>query len=103
MRMRYAEQQAALVQAARRELDGVLEVSPAEAGMHLVGWLPTGADDRAASAAALAAGIEAPALSSFRLRPSRSSGLLLGYAAWQPSELRAAAKTLAAALHRVCE
>jgi GntR family transcriptional regulator/MocR family aminotransferase len=97
-RVRYAEQQAALVDAAARKLGGVLEVSPAEAGMHLVGWLPAGADDRGASAAALAAGLEAPPLSSFRLRPARSGGLLLGYAAWPPAELRAAAGMLEAAL-----
>ena len=36
----YAERQAALVRAVRRTLGGLLEVTPAEAGMHLVGWLP---------------------------------------------------------------
>ena len=36
----YAERQAALVHAARRTLGGLLEVAPAEAGMHLMGWLP---------------------------------------------------------------
>jgi GntR family transcriptional regulator/MocR family aminotransferase len=101
MRMRYAEQQAALVEAARHKLDGVLEVSPAEAGMHLVGWLPSGADDRAASGTAQQVGVEAPALSTFRLRRSGRCGLLLGYAAWAPSELRAAVDTLAAALRCV--
>ncbi len=99
MRVRYAEGQAALVQAARKELDGVLEVSPAEAGMHLVGWLPAAVDDRAVSAAALQAGVEAPALSTFRLRRSPRGGLLLGYAAWRPDELREAASVLAGVLH----
>jgi GntR family transcriptional regulator/MocR family aminotransferase len=98
MRVRYAEQQAALVEAARRELDGALEVRPAAAGMHLVGWLPAAIEDGAASLAALQAGVEAPALSAFRLRRSPRSGLLLGYAAWSPAELRKAAATLAGAL-----
>jgi GntR family transcriptional regulator/MocR family aminotransferase len=100
MRMRYAEQQAALVAAARRELGGALDVAPAEAGMHLVGWLPPGADDRAASAAALRAGVEAPPLSAFRLRRAGRGGLLLGYAAWGARELAAAVSALAAALPR---
>ncbi|MDQ4106850.1 MAG: PLP-dependent aminotransferase family protein, partial [Actinomycetota bacterium] len=45
MRTLYTERQAALVEAAGRKLAGILEVRPAEAGMHLVGWLPEGADD----------------------------------------------------------
>jgi GntR family transcriptional regulator/MocR family aminotransferase len=98
MRVRYAEQQAALVEAAGRELDGVLAVRPAEAGMHLVGWLPPTIEDRRASLAALEAGVEAPPLSAFRLRRSARGGLLLGYAAWRPGELRQAAATLAGAL-----
>jgi GntR family transcriptional regulator / MocR family aminotransferase len=100
MRVRYAQRQVALVEAARTELAGILEVHQAEAGMHLVGWLPDGADDRAASAAALQAGVEAPALSALRLRRSGRGGLLLGYAAWDPGELREAATTLAGALRR---
>ncbi len=49
----YAERQAALVRAAQRTLGGLLEVAPAEAGMHLMGWLPVGVDDRVAARAAL--------------------------------------------------
>jgi len=49
MRMLYAERQAALVEAARRELGGLIEVRPAEAGMHVVGWLRAGLNGRAAS------------------------------------------------------
>ncbi len=45
----YAERQAALVRAVRRALRGLLDVTPAEAGMHLLGWLPAGVDDRAAA------------------------------------------------------
>ena len=40
MRMLYADRQAALIDAARRELGGLLDLTPSEAGMHLVGWLP---------------------------------------------------------------
>src|SRR5207245_851758 len=40
MRTLYEERQAILVAAARRELEGLIEVAPADAGMHLVGWLP---------------------------------------------------------------
>ena len=40
------ERQAALVDAARRDLRGLLDIEPQAAGMHLVGWLPRGVDDR---------------------------------------------------------
>jgi hypothetical protein len=62
----HAERQAALVAAAARGLAGALRVAPSEAGMHPVGWLPPGADDRAASAAA--AGVDVPPLAALRAR-----------------------------------
>ena len=42
MRALYAHKQQALVDAAQRELGGLLHVPSADAGMHLVGWLPEG-------------------------------------------------------------
>jgi GntR family transcriptional regulator/MocR family aminotransferase len=100
----YAERQAALVGAVRRTLGGLLEVTPAEAGMHLLGWLPDGVDDREAARAALAREVDAPPLSSFRARISRDEergGLVLGYAAYTPREIDDACLRLAAALRTV--
>jgi GntR family transcriptional regulator/MocR family aminotransferase len=97
----YAERQATLTRVARRTLGGLLEVAPAEAGMHLMGWLPPGVDDRAAARAALARDVDAPPLSSFRVRPARRGergGLVLGYAAYTPREIDDACGRLAAAL-----
>jgi GntR family transcriptional regulator/MocR family aminotransferase len=97
----YAERQAALVGAARRALGGLLEVAPAEAGMHLMGWLPESVDDRAATRAALAHEVDAPPLSAYRARPARRGergGLMLGYAAYTPREIDEACGRLGAAL-----
>jgi GntR family transcriptional regulator/MocR family aminotransferase len=97
----YAERQAALVRAVGRTLGGLLEVAPAEAGMHLVGWLPAGVDDRDASRVALAREVDAPPLSAFRARRATGSergGLMLGYAAYAPREIDDACARLAAAL-----
>ena len=58
MRALYQERQAALVGAARAELEGLLEVAPSAAGMHLVGWLEPGTDDRAAAGRAAREGVE---------------------------------------------
>jgi GntR family transcriptional regulator / MocR family aminotransferase len=68
----YAERREALLESAERELAGFLDVVPAEAGMHLVGLLPEGEDDREVSRRAAAAGVEAPPLSAFSLAPPRA-------------------------------
>lgn len=104
MRTLYAERQAALVAAARRHLSGFLEVPADEAGLHLVARLTPALaarlDDRQAAARAQAAGLVAPALSSYFLQAPTAQGLLLGYAAVNEGEINRAAKTLAAALDR---
>jgi GntR family transcriptional regulator/MocR family aminotransferase len=94
----YAERQAVLVEAAAAGLAGRLRVPPSEAGMHLVGWLPPGADDRAASAAAAAGGVDAPPLAAFRARGRGPGGLLLGYAGLDAGQIRDGVRRLAAAL-----
>jgi GntR family transcriptional regulator / MocR family aminotransferase len=97
-RLLYAERQSALVDAAAGELAGLLEVTPAEAGMHLVGYLPEGVDDQAISRQAAAYTVEAPALSSYAQAPLRRGGLLLGYAAFSQAEIYTGIRRLAAAL-----
>ncbi|HEY7127008.1 MAG TPA: PLP-dependent aminotransferase family protein [Ktedonobacterales bacterium] len=98
MRVLYAERQAALVQAAQKELSGLLEVRPAESGMHLIGWLPEGRDDKLASQRAKRCDVEAPPLSSYSSEPLERGGLVLGYAGVNASEIAAGARRLAKAL-----
>ena len=101
MRPLYAERQAAPVRVARRSLGGLLEVAPSETGMHLMGWLPAGVDDRAASRASLARDVDTPPLASFRVRPARRGergGLVLGCTAYTPREIDDASSRLAAAV-----
>jgi GntR family transcriptional regulator / MocR family aminotransferase len=98
MRLLYAERQAGLVEAARRELAGLLDVRPAEAGMHLVGWLPAGIDDVTAAQRAAAHGVDVQPLSLYSIEPLPRAGLLLGYAAVDTREIREAVHRLARAL-----
>jgi GntR family transcriptional regulator/MocR family aminotransferase len=98
MRELYAQRQAALVSAAEQELTGLLDVQAHEAGMYLIGWLPQGMDDQHASQRAKAYGIEAPALSTFRIEPGNTHGLLLGYTAFNKEEIRIGVQRLAEAL-----
>jgi len=98
MRALYAERQSALVEAAGRELGGLLEVQPADGGMHLVGWLPDGTDDVRASQRAQAGGVLVRPLSSCSVAKLRRGGLLLGYAALTVSQIREGVRKLAEAL-----
>lgn len=97
-RMLYAQRQEALVKAAALHLKGLLEVYPAEAGMHLVGYLPADIDDQAISLKAAEFGVEAPALSLYQQSPPYRSGLLLGYAAFGHAEINEGVRQLAKAL-----
>ncbi len=94
----YAERQAVLVEEAGRRLSGRLDVAPAQAGMHLVGWLPAGEDDRKASQRAAERGVEAPAVSLYGGSPDDRGGLLLGYAAFGEAAIREGVRHLAEAL-----
>ena len=88
MRRLYAERQQALVDAAKGELAGLLEVRPSGAGLHLVGRLPDGADDAEVSVRLAAGGVEAPPLSAHRFSSSGTPGLVLGYAAFDETVIR---------------
>jgi GntR family transcriptional regulator/MocR family aminotransferase len=98
MRTLYAERQDALVSAARREWKGLLAVSPAPAGMHLVAWLPPGANDREVSRHAARAGIAAPPLSAYYHHPHSKPALLLGYSAVNVRKIQDGARRLGVAM-----
>jgi GntR family transcriptional regulator/MocR family aminotransferase len=98
MRSVYAERQEALVQASERVLGDLLDVRPSETGLQIMGWLPDGIDDRVVSRRAADLGVVAPPLSSYHLEGSPRPGLLLGYAAHTPSQIRNAVRQLATAI-----
>jgi GntR family transcriptional regulator/MocR family aminotransferase len=97
MRLLYMERQEEFVEAARRELGGLLEVTPPEAGTHLVGLLPEWLDDREAAKAAAARGVETRPFSAYCLG-LRRNGLVLGYGAFSGGRIRTGMRKLAAAL-----
>lgn len=101
MRALYAARQAAIVDAASRELDGLLRLEAGDAGNSLVGWLPDGWSDRAASAAAESRGVLASPISEFCLRPIRRSGLVLSYGAFDEAAIRQGITGLARALEQL--
>lgn len=98
MRALYAERQQALMNAGKRELEGLLDIQQSDAGMHLIGWLPEGIDDREASSAASAAGVEVTPLSAYSIKPQQRGALRLGFTGYRPREILHATRKLATAL-----
>lgn len=102
MRVLCRERRDTLLDAARQEASGMLEVARPDTGLHAVAWLPPGIDDRAASEAAARHGVEAAALSSYSCAASGERGaLVLGYGALRPAEIAAGMRSLVAALRTV--
>jgi GntR family transcriptional regulator/MocR family aminotransferase len=103
MRSLYLERQEYFREMAEQKLGGLLELNPAGAGTHLIGWLPRGAKDQVVARNAAEAGVEVRPLSSYYVsRPSRA-GLVLGYAAFDRSETDAAMRKLASVLRETLQ
>lgn len=98
MRTLYMERQADLIDAARSELRGVLEITAPDAGTHVVAKLPRGVDARVAARSAELHGVESRPLSNYFLKGSGPSGLILGYGAFGKHQTRAGMQKLALAL-----
>jgi GntR family transcriptional regulator/MocR family aminotransferase len=99
MRTAYAERQVALLRGIARELEGHLDARPVQTGMHLVGWLrDRSVSDAHVSRLAREAGVEAGALSTYRIEARLAPGLLLGFAAVRPVEMGAGLRTLRQAI-----
>ncbi|HWZ98390.1 MAG TPA: PLP-dependent aminotransferase family protein [Candidatus Dormibacteraeota bacterium] len=98
MRELYAARLAALLQSAREELSGLLEVSPIEAGLQTVGWLQNGIQEKAAARAAKAYNVDVTPLGIYRSKPLARPALQLGFAGVNPREIRRGVRDLARAL-----
>lgn len=98
MRKLYQERQEILVTEAQKELAGLLEVEKDNAGMHLIGWLPEGVNDRKIARKVLEAGIRVAPISAYTFFEPNRGGLLLGYTAIDEDQIRAGVKKLQAVL-----
>jgi GntR family transcriptional regulator/MocR family aminotransferase len=98
MREVYAERLSVLLRAARERLADVLDISSVEAGLQTSAWFRKKIDGQRAMAAAQDRGLEVLPLSRFSSRPLTRDGLLLGFAAIEPAEIRRGVKELARAL-----
>jgi len=101
MRKLYGSRQSILLEAAKSELSGLLEIQDSQAGMHLIGWLPTDVNDMDAARAASKNNVLALPLSVFSLKPMTRGALVLGYTAFNDREIRAGVRRLKTALTEV--
>jgi GntR family transcriptional regulator / MocR family aminotransferase len=101
MRAAYAARQDALMRCVARELGDVIDVTPADTGMHVIGWLrDRDLDDAVVSRTAWEAGVEASAVSRYSVRAKCPPGLLLGFAAIRPTDMSPAARLLGKAIRQ---
>ena len=98
MREVYAERLSVLLKAAREKLDGLVEISNVEAGLQTVGWLLQGQDAEATAQAAAERDVELVPLRRYAFGRTSSRGIVLGFAAVEPRELRRGIEELAGVL-----
>ena len=98
MRQIYAERLSVLLDCARQNLTGLLEIEGIEAGLQTVGWLKRGVNSESAAAAAAKRNVEVIPLSFYSQGNIASNGLQLGFAAIDTREIRRGVHDLAIAL-----
>lgn len=101
MRQLYGERQAVLREELAGRFRGLFDIPDDDAGMHLTVRLPAaGPADGAVTREADALGLTARALSAYYAGDWKEAGLVLGYTAFSPADLRAAAPMLERAVER---
>ena len=98
MRTLYERRRHVLLAEAAKHLDGLLEVTNPEAGMHLVGWLPAGVSDQLIARKSAAERLNLAPISAYSVGTLERGGLLLGYAAFNERQIKQAIKKLASIL-----
>lgn len=98
MRTLYAERASTLVRVAHEELGALMEMNMPHTGLHTVGWLPPGVDDRLVAYRAHVQGVEVTPLSTFAQAPLARGGLLFGYAPFEEDIIRSGLRRLARVL-----
>ena len=100
MRQLYGERQAVLREELERRFVGLFAIPDDDAGMHLTVRLAAGSADGDVTREADALGLTARALSAYYAGATKDAGLVLGYTAFTPAALRAAAPVLEKAVER---
>lgn len=94
----YQSRLLALREAAHRELRGIFEFETVQAGLHTVAWLCRTWEEDEVSFAAAAAGLDLTPLGAYGTTGLMRPGVVFGFSAFTPEELRKAVSGLALAL-----
>jgi GntR family transcriptional regulator / MocR family aminotransferase len=87
MRTLYQERQNILLDECEKHLKGLVEIKKADAGMHLVGWLPEGVSDLEVYEKGVERGLKLAAISSYSVNPIKRGGIIFGYTAFNRREI----------------
>jgi len=99
MRTLYEERQKILIEECEKHLGDLLEVKKADAGMHLVGWLPEGVSGVNINRRAAKQNLKLAPISSYSsANELPRDGLILGYTAFDKRQIRNAVRKLKAIL-----
>ena len=94
MRMLYMERRQLLIAAIQATIGTQMRIISADAGMHLVGLLPTGMDDAVVARKAAEKGLSVTPLSACYLEPPARGGLILGYGDADRQEIESGVRRL---------
>jgi GntR family transcriptional regulator/MocR family aminotransferase len=101
MRIVYLNRRDAMVEGIRKRRDGVLTIHNADAGLHLVAWLPKGISDVTVVRHAATRGISATALSTCYAGAKSRSGLILGFGGGTQGQIARGLRTLESVIKQV--
>jgi GntR family transcriptional regulator / MocR family aminotransferase len=96
MRTLYQERQNILLDECEKHLKGLLEIKKADAGMHLVGWLPENVSDLEVYKKGIERGLKLSPVSLYSVNPTKRGGIIFGYTAFNRKEISDAIKVTAA-------
>ena len=94
----YHQRLQALSQSVETELDGFIQLQPAQGGLHAVGWLNRNLDENRIADCANSTGLELPPLSAFGKTALVRPGVVFGFASFSEEKIRQSIRALGQAL-----
>lgn len=94
MRTLYEKRQHFLVAQAEEHLEGLLKISKAQSGMHLIGWLAPNFDELEVAEKAFENGLNVMPLSTYCIEAKLPAGIILGYTGFNEKEIREGVRKL---------
>ena len=98
MRALYKARQEALIEQIEKQIGSFFRITPTDAGMHLIAWLPPELSDTDIARQLAQHNIHTYALSDYRIKHSLSPALLIGFAGTPENQARERVEALAQAL-----